>query len=106
MPFFSKHSRIAEKRAPPRPATGAGVLDPVDEVPVDEVPFDAEPVDAALALVDVVLDEPPHAAKPKQASSRTMTAAAAGLWLRVLGWGMKLLCRLFGLSTFALLAPK
>jgi hypothetical protein len=50
---------------------------------VEDVP-EAVPVEAALAPVDVVLEEPPQAARPKQASIRTRTAAAAGLRLRVL----------------------
>jgi hypothetical protein len=68
------------------------VLDPED-VPVEEVP-EVLPVAAALALVDVVLDEPPHAARPTQTSNRITRAAAAGpLRPRMLGWGMELLCR-------------
>jgi hypothetical protein len=88
MPFFRRHSRIAAKRAEPRPTPGVEVLEPVDEVPVEEAP-----VEAALVLEDVVLDEPPHAARPIQASNRINMAAAAGLRLLVLVWGMELLCR-------------
>jgi hypothetical protein len=93
MPFFRRHSRIAAKRAEPRPTPGVEVLEPVDEVPVDEVPVEEAPVEAALVLEDVVLDEPPHAARPIQASNRINMAAAAGLRLLVLVWGMELLCR-------------
>ena len=82
MPFFCRHSRMAAKRAEPRPLPGdPGVVD-VD--PVEEVP-EAVPVAAAPELEDVVLDdELPQAAKPRQASNRTTTAAIAGLRLRVL----------------------
>jgi hypothetical protein len=54
------------------------VLDPVEEAP------ETVPVEAALVLEGVVFDEPPQAAKPRQASNRITTAATAGLRLRVL----------------------
>jgi hypothetical protein len=80
-PFFCRHSRKAAKRAEPLALPGAPRVVEVD--PVEDVP-EAVPVDAALALEDVVLDdELPQAAKPRQASNRTTTAAAAGLRLRV-----------------------
>jgi hypothetical protein len=106
MPFFCRHSRIAAKPAGPRPPAGVVALPveevpeeevPVEEVPVEEVPEEEvpeeAPVEAALALEDVVLDEPPHAAKPIQASSRMTRAAAACLRPLVWVWGMELLCR-------------
>ena len=82
MPFFCRHSRRAAKRAESRPLPGVpGVVD-VD--PVEDVP-EAAPVEAALALEDVVLDdELPQAARLRQASNRTTTAATADLRLRVL----------------------
>jgi hypothetical protein len=61
---------------------------PVEDVPVEEV----APVAAALLLEDV-LDEPPQAARPTQASNKISSAATAGLRLRVVMWGMELLCR-------------
>ncbi|MFZ1155618.1 MAG: hypothetical protein WAN93_12010 [Solirubrobacteraceae bacterium] len=85
-PFFCKHSRIAAKRAGPRALPVVGVFAPVDGalvevVPaplVEVVPVEA-PVEAALVLEDVLLEEPPHAARPTQASNRISRAAAAGL---------------------------
>jgi hypothetical protein len=72
---------------------GVVVPDPVEEdVPVEDVP-EALLVEAALALEDVVLDEPPHAARPTQASNRINRAAVAGVRLLVFAWGMELLCR-------------
>ncbi|HEY5260699.1 MAG TPA: hypothetical protein VIJ33_01140 [Solirubrobacteraceae bacterium] len=55
---------------------------PVEEPPVEEVPVEV-PVEAALALDDVVLEEPPHAAKPMQASSKMTRAATAVPRLRL-----------------------
>jgi hypothetical protein len=71
----------------------AGAPGVVDVDPVEDVP-EAAPVEAALALEDVVPDdELPQAARPREASNRTTTTATAGLRLRVLVWGMELLCR-------------
>ena len=98
MPFFCKHSRIAAKRAEPRPPPDEGAFAPVEDVPLEDVPVveepvEAVPVDAALVGEDVVLEEPPHAASPMQASSRINRAAAAVVRLLVFASGMKLLCR-------------
>jgi hypothetical protein len=81
----------------------------VDEVPVDvvfeeDVPAVVVPVDAALAVVSVVvvvLDEPPHAARPSAVATRIALSAISdgrGVNLRrgVLWWDMKLLCRSYG----------
>jgi hypothetical protein len=43
-----------------------------------------EVVAAALVLVDELFEEPPHAAKPRQASRTSNTVAAAGLRLLLL----------------------
>jgi hypothetical protein len=76
-----------------------GVFAPVDGALVEVVPVEAPveapvdaPVEAALVLEDVLLEEPPHAARPTQASNRINRAAAAGLRPLVLVWGMELLC--------------
>jgi hypothetical protein len=59
-------------------------VDPVEDVP-EVAPVEVEvAVEAALALDDVVSEEPPQAARPRQASNRTTTTATAGLRLRVL----------------------
>ncbi len=73
-------------------------LEPVEvvpvEVPVEEVPDEAfEEVPVAAALEDVLLEEPPHAARPIQVSSRRTRAAAADLRPLEWVWGMELLCR-------------
>ena len=82
MPFFRRHSRKAVKRAEARALPGAPGV--VEVEAVEELP-PAAPVEAALALVEVVLDdEPPQAARPRQASNRMRTAATAGLRLRML----------------------
>jgi hypothetical protein len=73
IPFFCRHSRISAKRAGLRLAP---VLVPVEETPVEDVP-EVLPVAAALALEEVVLDDPPHAANPIQASSNMIEKAAA-----------------------------
>jgi hypothetical protein len=102
---------MAAKRAKPR-LLGPGVVEALELVdglvledvpelvPVEDVPEaelveevgEAALVEAALVPVEV-LDEPPQAVSPTQASKRISSAAAAGLRLGVLGWGMKLLCR-------------
>jgi hypothetical protein len=67
IPFFCRHSRSALKRDAPAPAA------PVPAAPVEEVVADA------LALVDELLEEPPQAASPRQASRSTSRTAAAGM---------------------------
>jgi hypothetical protein len=53
-------------------------VEPVEVEPVEPEPVKA-PVEAALPTEDVLLEEPPHAARPTQASSRISRTAAAGL---------------------------
>jgi hypothetical protein len=61
MPFFCRHSRNAAKRPAPLPVAPAA--------PVALVA-------AAFAVVDELLEDPPQAARPRLASSRTTTAVA------------------------------
>jgi hypothetical protein len=68
MPFFCRHSRIAAKR----PAFGP--LAPVVVVAGAD----------ALVVLEEEPDELPHAARPRQASSRTSTAAVLTAGLRLL----------------------
>jgi hypothetical protein len=75
------------------PDVGSVEVVPLGVVPLGVVPAGAvevvlAPVAAALAAVGVELEEellePPHAASAKQATSRIVSAAAAGLRLMVL----------------------
>jgi hypothetical protein len=68
MPFLARHSRNAAKRPAPLPVA-----------PVAPVAL----VAAAFALVDVVLEVPPQAARPRLASSRTTTPVAVPLETRL-----------------------
>jgi hypothetical protein len=75
MPFFCRHSRIAAKR----PAFG-----PFAPVPVP-VPVPVLVLVAAVAVLeDELLEEPPQAASPRQASRSTNTVVAATSGLRLL----------------------
>jgi hypothetical protein len=65
MPFFCRHSRTAAKRPPAAPG-----VPPVVGV-----------VALAFVVEVVVLEEPPHAANTRLASTRTSTAVAGLLLL-------------------------
>jgi hypothetical protein len=68
MPFFCRHSRIAVKRPEFGPLAPVVVVAGAD----------------ALVVLEEEPDELPHAARPRQASNRTSTAAALAAGLRLL----------------------
>jgi hypothetical protein len=71
MPFFCRHSRIAEIRG--RAARNAV---PLPGAPLVEV---AALVAAAFDCEVVLTEEPPHAARPSTAATNTATTPAAGV---------------------------